>query len=391
MTKIKSFFSKYYLIFLGFLLITIYFWSRFIRSRISKVLPLDLTVLKFFILLYLCCIFSFIIFMLVISRKKNIIIETFLDWVFIPIKNLEIYIRNLPFIKIRYENFLDNIKSILEYSIIKTNLFYAIFWVFPRLILLTALFIDVFFFNQLHYKYQVILFGLLLFFNRCFKYSLKNIKEEKIKYLSLYIENICTKYYPGIHPAEWPENQNENNDDDDDDDYPPTMSLPLDIFIKFQTESIIYENITRNIGTVFYTQKANEEFWEKYIKQKYVLFVNQPIPEDYTNIFGDKPPENYYKARSVIYDKKKEFSRNEIEKIMQISLLIEHLNKTSNYNDNFKYMKILIYLNYLLCWLYVLLVSLPNLHIEELIIVLTETWEQLEEPFSNIGLYDKYK
>lgn len=243
------------------------------------------------------------------------------------------------------------------------------------------MFIDVFVFHQFHYKYQVILFSLLLLFNRCFKYTLKNIKEEKTLALTPYINTVTTRYVFGIHPSEWPENY--DPDDEDNDEIIPTMSLPLDIFIKFKIESKVYQNVVINSSFIWTSLKLSEKLWKKYIDENYVAYYSPShVPKDYQNKFGDKVPDNYYEANAFVSAKEKEYAKFHIEKIMQISLLIEYLNKTSNFDKEIKYIKILIYLNYLICWLYVLIISLPSLNKEQLFFILEQTYKLIEDPFS---------
>lgn len=387
MTKFKELFTKYYLTLLGAIILIVYIWNRFLRTRTVKTIPYEyLSTISFFLLIYICSIFAFILFTLIFSSKKNANLEILIDWIFTPIKELEIFIRHHIIGKGNYERFISFVYPCLNFVIIKTNLFYIIFWVFPRLILLTALFIDVFVFHQMNYKYQVILFGLLLFFNRYFKYSLKNIKEENIEYLKMYVDTITTKYVPYIHPSELEPGY---NIEDDDDFFPPTMSLPLEIFIKFKTESLVYEGIIREFTYVRKTLKALDEFWDKYVGSKFIIFINKPVPLDYKNKFGDKAPENYKKAHNIVDKALEEFFEKEFNKIMNISFLIEHLNKISNSDKSIRYLKVLIYLLYLICWLYVLIISLPNLDTKDLFEVLTETYKQIPNYFIEIQMYDE--
>ena len=158
--KFVNFFIKYHLIILGGIIFLIYFWNRFLRSRTSKILPLTLSTLKFFLILNVCLVFFFILLSLLRSRKQNVFIEQIINWLFTPIIEFDKYIKHLPFIKPYYERILTYSIFKLDFLIIKTQLFYIIFWIFPRIIMLTALFIDVFIFHQLHYKYIVMPFKL---------------------------------------------------------------------------------------------------------------------------------------------------------------------------------------------------------------------------------------
>jgi hypothetical protein len=376
----KAKIKKYSLIIFGFIIFSLYFWNRFLRYRTSKMLPLDLSLLRFLILIYICGIFTIILISLIRLNKPSPIIDKVIDWLFIPIVEFYKYFKNLPFIKPFHERFLDYIIPKLHYFIIQTPLFFIIFWLFPRLVLLSALFIDIFLFHQLHYKYQVIFVGLLLFFNRCFKYCLKISKNDLISFYELYIKFVHTPYIPYVMPSEL-EPDFDPNDPEDGIDYSMigliTMSLPLKIFIEFQTESIVYQNITRKINMTVCTSELRNEYWIKYAGGP---DPDSP-PKDYKNNFGDKSPDNYYTAQSFIFEKKDEFGKAAINKIMGISLLLEYYDKTSS-DPKIRTLKILIYFNYLLCWLYVLIFSLPSIHIYEILLSLLLSSHSIHDPFS---------
>ena len=383
MSKLLNIFSinkKYFIIILGAILISLYFWNRFIRFRVSKPLPLDLNVISFFSTICICIMFVFIIISLIYPKKPNPIVEEIINWIFIPIKEFDKYLKSFSIIKINYEKMLFWCMPTLEFAIIKTNMFFIIFWVFPRILLLSALYIDVFIFHQFHYKYLVVLFGLLLFFNRYIKYSLKNTKESLIEYHQQYIHSITTDYYPGIHPSEL---EPDYNPKDDDEDPTESMSLPFEVFIKYQTDSIVYKNNKNKIWFIRTTAKLHDEYWLKYIgSHNPIQKINQKVPADYTNIFGNSVPDNYNKANNVISIKIKEFKDKTVQEITQLSVLLEYYNKNISQSPKIKNLKILIYLNYLLCWLYVLIISLPYTHWDMVIETLLSTYIKIEEPFS---------
>ena len=99
MNKFKFFILKNYLIILGGLIFSLYFWNRFLKSRTSKFLPLDLTVLKFFLILNICLIFFYILITLIFPKKQNPIMEQIINWLFIPVIEFDKFLKKLPFIK----------------------------------------------------------------------------------------------------------------------------------------------------------------------------------------------------------------------------------------------------------------------------------------------------
>ena len=56
---------------LGIIIISWLLWSRFIRERLPKDIPFELTEFRFYILVYICCVYLFIIYNLMRKSKEN--------------------------------------------------------------------------------------------------------------------------------------------------------------------------------------------------------------------------------------------------------------------------------------------------------------------------------
>ena len=113
--NIKNFFHNYSLIFLGFLLFTLYFWNRFFRSQTSKDLPLNLSILHFFILVYVCLIFSYIVYSLLFPRKSNDLVEKFIEFLFTPIAEFDKYLKSL--FSSQYKQFMKYIIPFMDFYV----------------------------------------------------------------------------------------------------------------------------------------------------------------------------------------------------------------------------------------------------------------------------------
>ena len=359
---IKIFLKRYHkvlLALLGLILFSVYIWNRFLRTRNVKDLPLNLSIIGFFILLYIICIFIYIIISLLFPRNLNPIIEKIIDILFIPFRELDKSIKNISIIKKYYEQVLLYIFPLLEYLIIKTDLFYIIFWILPRLILLFVLFIDIFVYYKFEMRYKFVLIGLLLLFNRCFKYSLKNTKIQMIYTFEPLIRGIYTEYYPWVHPAELEPDY--DPEEDDNDDPQSHMEIPLDVFIKHQTNCIVNKGITNSMfishSTYFF-----DFFQRKYLGELMpdLRKMSPDEKENYRNKFG-----TYYEALDFFYNKREEFIKPKVEFILRISILLEHYKNTSNFDKKYKYLRIVIFTCYLICWLYVLIISYPQISEEE--------------------------
>ena len=255
---------KVLLALIGLGIFAAYFWMRFLRTRTVKELPLHLSIEGFFILLYIVFIFTYIIISLLFIKSSNPIIEKILDIIFIPLKELDKSFKNIPIVKKYHETFLTKIFPLLEYLINKTDLFFIIFWILPRLLLLFVLGLDVFIFAKFEYRYKFIFIGLLLLFNRCFKYSLKNTKDQIYQDIKIYIRGVITKYYQYVHPSEL-----EPDFDPEDEEEgllwgatATDMELPLDVFINHRVEYLIYKNID-NDYSLRYSDYTYEYFQKK--------------------------------------------------------------------------------------------------------------------------------
>ena len=351
------------LAFIGLGIFVAYFWMRFLRTRTVKELPLHLSIEGFFILLYIVFIFAFIIISLLFIKTSNPIIEKILDIVFIPIKELDKAIKNIPIIKKHHEKFLIKIFPLLEYLINKTNIFFIIFWILPRIILLLVLGLDIFVFAKFEYRYKFLFIGLLLLFNRCFKYSLKNTKNQMYEDNNPFVRGIITKYYQYVHPSEL---EPDFDPEDEEEgllwgDMATDMELPLDVFINHRVEYLIYRNID-NKYLIAHNTYCHEYFQIKYLGYLLPQRINLSIEElrNYRTPLG-----NYFESWKYIGTKEEEYIDPKVHLLVRIAVLLEYYNKTNNKTPKYKYIKIIIFMGYLICWAYVLIISYPYISTEE--------------------------
>lgn len=349
MKLIYNFYSKYYLIILGSILLLFFIWLKFIRERIPRDIPFKLSIIGFFLLIEICLIYFYIIFTLKkTQRKPNIFIETIITWIFKPLEAFDDFFREVKMCKY-VNNFISNyLLNNIQKLKIKTIVLFLIFVLIPRLLLLTIFFIDVFYFNKLKYIYYILAISILFIINKYYIYFLKKDKKIIFNYLTIRIQGVTTKYVYGIL-------------EEDDDDVPPTMFLPLEKFIDYYTKSIIEKKFTPN-----YTCSGTTVFYQE-IKDKFKIPYQQKLKNEH-------------------YDFLQENLKLNMQKILLISLFLEYYNNTIN-NIKAKNMMLLIYLNYLICWLYILIISLPSLNIFELNFVLNLTWFKILEPFSNTTIF----
>ena len=236
MKILVKYLNNYKLIFLGALMFSIYIWARFIRKRLSKDIPFHPNILGFAILIEICCIYAYIVFALMRSPKEpNPIVEEVINLLYKPLEDFDYFWKNAKLIRKRYKTFMLFLLEKLKRIIIKNNIFYFYFALFPRLVFILIMFIDVFIFNKLHYIYYVILLGILLFLGKYIIYSLKKRKNQLLEKFILYYHTVSTPYIYGVDPE---------SDENEETISSGLMALTPDSYVTYHVNSIIYQNIT---------------------------------------------------------------------------------------------------------------------------------------------------
>ena len=135
----------------------------------------------------------------------------------------------------------------------------------------------------------------------------------------------------------------------DDEDIPDTMVVPLAIFFE---QGAFYDYSAHK--TALHTDNY-------YIEQNKAIPIPCTFPKGEINI--------------------------RVDNLLKLSLIISHYEIINHCTDHIKRLKLYIYLNYFLCWSYILIVSLPSLYyaqLDNLWIVLNI--KDVEEPFTLINL-----
>src|ERR1700735_2030376 len=99
----------YFLLLIGIVIILWIIWARFNRIRLPKEIPFNLTEIWFYIILYICCIYAYIIISLLISRKSNPLIEKFIKILYTPLVTFDEAIKNNKYVLVRYNKLLGKI------------------------------------------------------------------------------------------------------------------------------------------------------------------------------------------------------------------------------------------------------------------------------------------
>jgi hypothetical protein len=336
--KTLRFISYVIILFLGFLGATWLIWSRFIRERTIRDIPdLLLTEYRFWILLYICFIYIYIIksFLKVkeISTFSNLIVRL-VKIIYKPLITLDKTIKYNLLENIYYDFSLFitsrmSIKSRYKPFII------SIFQVIPRAIMVLFLLADTFYFHKLATFYNVILLGIFPLIYRYLKYSINEIYEHYIELLEEKYEKVR------IYEKEYKEQYGGYFDDKDisksaAEHHNKKVTIKEYIEIKFEADVERSCNITNICYEAEpYVKKEIEELF-KMIKYETQDKKKRLSLKDYEEI--DK----------LFY--------NLIYHILNIKVFLEDLAAWEN-DRKIRYIKAFIFSLYFICWSYILYVS----------------------------------
>jgi hypothetical protein len=341
---------QFILILFGIFMLLGFIWLRFIRPRLPKEIPLNFSLLGFLIVLNICIIYFYILITLLRKpTSTNPILKEILNCIYLPLETLDHYLKNLSYLNKIYKRCIVFLAYNLNYYFVHTNVFYYAFEIFPRIILVMVLFTDIFGHHELSYIYKFLLVGAFILLGKYIKYSFKYAKEHFIESFQDHLI-IIMAYEHAIQVVDLPLLEN-----DEEYDIPETLGVPLKIFIEFQTTTFM------NQKEYYHYMAFNHRYDDSYYTEK-----NLPQPRKFTAEEEDQRMKN----------------------ILQLSLLIASYDLAHAENPNIKKLRILIFLNYLICWLYILLMSFPSLFYASF----WELWiifsiQDIQEPFSLTNLF----
>jgi len=184
-------------IFFGFFYLSWIIWIRFLRERIIREIPdILLTEYRFWILLYICCIYIYVIKNLIkpSSQVKFANLKLFLiillTIIFKPLLILDKFLKYNMKTKTLYYKIM---RYVIIYIFRNPSTLYNMklgFTTFPGLFLVGILCFDTFYFHKLFYFYKFILLGISPMLFNYFEYSLYEIYDHYKEYLKKQYEQI---------------------------------------------------------------------------------------------------------------------------------------------------------------------------------------------------------
>lgn len=352
MKNLIKFVFRLFLIFLGIIILSIYVWNRYIREKLPKELPINLSTIGVFVISLICIIYLINIVQLVLKLdSNNKFIKKFSELIFKPLTTLDDAIKNNHKIKPYYENLLVCIIKFSQKYISKqfANPYlklYIIFEITPRIVLITAFVVDIFFFHELYYIYKVIYISIFILLGKYLKYSYKSAKENYLMYLEKITENILT---------------NHTMDDED----PMYLNIrSVQEFVDIQTDAIIFDD-----KEYTYLPVIKDTYVEQFRIKKNLSFNAEQHQFTITDI--TELQKDFYHVMRII---------------IPLSVYLEEYHYAEKYSRT-RYTKVVIFSLYLICWLYILIISL-NLDITNYptIMEILKIFKDISEPFSGLFL-----
>lgn len=340
MTKLVNLLSYYVLILVGLIGTSWLIWSRFICTRTIRDIPdMFMTEYRFWILIYICCIYLYAIKTLIkenttISPEIVSIMKSFREIIYKPLKTLDHFIKYNAYCKPYYYDIVLYI-IIFRYKLTDnwTSGLILSFHVIPRIILVVFLFLDTFYFNKLEIFYKIVLIGLLPFIFRYLNYSMKDIYD--------YWVELLIQEYQFIYIFE--------------------KGYRFDIVRKENTEAVWH---FERLPIEQYIEVMHDTYLDQIRDKITYEYIGVPICKEEVYIEYElkfKKPrsswceENHEKVRQLFEDL--------VPQILRLKIVLNNLEILKR-EKKIVWPKIIIFSLYFICWSYILITSYYNYPIE---------------------------
>jgi hypothetical protein len=91
-----------------------YIWARFIRERLPRDIPIELSEIGLYIIIYISCIYLYIVISLIWPRNPNKLIVKLVEILFKPLTSLDTAIKSIKSIDKVHRKLLDYLIPILD-------------------------------------------------------------------------------------------------------------------------------------------------------------------------------------------------------------------------------------------------------------------------------------
>jgi hypothetical protein len=334
----------YILISLGISVIALYFWGRFIRQRLPRDIPFDLTLWSLIVLIII--LISFIITIKYLLKPKisilyPILYPTLLK-IYKPIYVLNDFIKDNKYLKHTILKIAQNLTCI---SFLYGNtyyMFYLIFYILPKFILLTLFYLDIFYFHKFNLFYNFIFLSIIPLTISYIFYLMQNTLEHYTNYLEERYEAEILSTNPN------PEF-----------DYADCLTEEDYLIRRFLNQ--------QNANSILFKYKCSIGWG--IVRERY------PEITSLTDLTMDQKllVENHF------YDI--------MPGVINMSCLSNHYEYVlKHYSWELKWIHIILYLLYLFGWLYIIFISIETFHFTSLDIRFLINFCETRDPFSEIPL-----
>src|SRR5580698_705632 len=369
-----------YLVFLNFIGLTLIIWfvfARFILHRLPKYIPFDLHLIRFIILLFICLLFAWVIKKILFPREPSEISQIFLNYIYKiykPLYVLDETLRNskvfksfivltskpLSCIKLSVYSVVYEIMKLFPYftffRYFDAGLFlYLIVFFVPRVFLLILLIVDVFYYNCISLFYSYAYIGLIPLLAKYYIYAIRSLNEEYLDYLDglYYVEE------KQIRKLEWE---------------PDKKGMGIRKFVELKSYCHTWSIDDEENDKTLYMTRCECGFqpsvFEKYNKKSGLDITEEELKEWAKDFYYMLPPVVYISRFLDSHDRTLEEYTNRLSENRAERLYIIWVSVTA-------------YSGYLICWAYILVVSLSTFHLLNFEMVLLENFQDVMDPFTN--------
>ena len=181
------------IILISIISIILYIWFRFIRERLPREIPFELTILGFLFLIFICMSYFVSIIDSLSNKKQFSSIFKYLKDYFL--KSVD-YLTDLLIDSKITASLFEKYFIKLSHTVRKIGYYnvYIILELIPRCILVIVFVIDVFYFGCITYFYNIIFLNIFVLCSKFILYLFKHIFNKSIQTLDKRAELLCANY-----------------------------------------------------------------------------------------------------------------------------------------------------------------------------------------------------
>jgi len=341
---------------------TWYVLARFILPRLPKDIPFDLSLTRLIILLSICTVFTWVLIKIFYPKEPSEATRLLLrkiQTIFKPVYILDISLLNNE----TFKRFIILTSPILSYLCLTTYsslILHMLTSILPRFILLCLLFVDVFYYGCIQSFYSYAFLGLIPLIIRYYIYALRILQEEYTVYLD--------KLYFVIYP------------------YHVDKGKDVDVrrYIHDVTFDTVYEHEVVCDMSFDLVRKHNKENPDMQINAYRSLTQEERklLSKEFYRLTPAliSMSKFLYKHTSLL-----DWYGNPEPAIFKDPINGPYLRKFLKrpYMLYIRWASVILIGGYIMCWGYILLVSLPTFHLLNFEMILLENFQDIMDPFTN--------